>query len=144
MKTCDAGVALIKSFEGLRLNAYPDPATGGVPWTIGYGSTKGVCQGDCITEQEADAKLREDLFDAEQCVDDYVTVQLTPNQHGALVSLVFNIGCGNFRSSTLLRMLNAGDPSAAAGQFTRWNRANGQVMAGLTRRREAERTLFIT
>lgn len=142
MKTSDAGVALIKKFEGLRLNAYPDPGSGGEPWTIGYGSTRGVKPGDTITEAEADAKLRDDLFDSERCVDLYVTVPLTRNQHAALVSFVFNLGCGNFASSTMLGLLNAGDYQGASHQFARWNRASGRVLTGLVLRRDAERQMF--
>ena len=139
----DKGIALIQEFEGLRLEAYPDPGTGGEPWTIGIGHTGGVKQGDTCTAEEADAWLREDCTDAELCIDDHVDVALTQNQRDALISFVFNLGCPNFRSSTLLKLLNAGNYNAAAQQFQRWDRAAGREMAGLLRRRKAEAELFM-
>lgn len=134
------GVDLIKSFEGLRLNAYDD-GTGVL--TIGYGSTNGVQWGDAITEDEADRLLKEDLDRFERCVETAVEAPLTQNQFDALVSLAFNIGCGAFRRSTLLRRLNRGGYLAAANQFPRWSRAGGRVLQGLVRRRAAERALFL-
>lgn len=142
MKISDAGIALIKSFEGLRLEAYPDPATGGDPWTIGYGHTGEVTPGMVITESEAEELLRQDIVQFEMCVNGALQVPVTQGQFDALVSFAFNLGCGNLRRSTLLRKLNAGDVTGAAAEFAVWNRAAGRVMAGLTRRREAERELF--
>lgn len=143
MHISDAGLSLIKSFEGLRLEAYPDPATGGDPWTIGYGHTGDVEQGQVITEAEADELLRQDVAQFEICVNGALQVPVTQSQFDALVSFAFNVGCRNLRNSTLLRKLNASDDVGAAAEFARWNRAAGQVMAGLTRRREAERDLFM-
>lgn len=143
MKTSQAGVDLIKQFEGLELTAYPDPGTGGEPWTIGYGHTGGVKPGDTVTEAEAEEILRQDLARFEDCVNAYVSVPITQSEFDALVSFAFNVGCGALKSSTLLRLLNGGDHEAAAQQFPRWNKAAGRVMAGLTRRREAERDLFV-
>jgi len=140
MKINAAGLELIKGFEGCELRAYK--CEGGV-WTIGYGSTRGVLPSMHITFDEADARLVDDLEDAEAVVEQYVDVELTEHQHAALVSLVFNIGAGNFRSSTLLRLLNNGDYVGAAQQFARWSKAGGQSMQGLVRRREAERALFL-
>ena len=137
----DAGVNLIKNFEGCVLKAYPDPATGSSPWTIGYGCTFGVKEGDEITSDMANVMLMRDIAHFENGVKALLTVDVTDNQLAAMVVLAYNIGLANFGSSTLLRMVNAQDPSASA-QFLRWNRANGQVMDGLTRRRQAEKDLF--
>ena len=149
MQTNEAGVALIKRFEGLRLAAYPDPAHGWAVPTIGYGHTSAagapqVKRGMRITEAEAEAVLRADLGQYERAVTEAVTVPLTGNQFSALASFTFNLGAGNLRSSTLLSKLNRGDHAGAAAEFTRWNRARGAVLPGLTRRREAERDLFLT
>ena len=149
MQTNEAGVALIKRFEGLRLAAYPDPAHGWAVPTIGYGHTSAagapqVKRGMRITEAEAEAVLRADLGQYERAVTEAVTVSLTGNQFSALASFTFNLGAGNLRSSTLLAKLNRGDHAGAAAEFTRWNRAGGVVLPGLTRRREAERDLFLT
>lgn len=138
----DKGVAFIASFEGLRLSAYPDPATGAEPITIGYGHTGGVLLGDTCTEEEALAWLKQDCATAEECIADHVDVDLNQNQYDALVSFIFNCGCGNFRASTMLKLINSGQMDAASKQFGRWNKGNGKVMAGLTRRREAEAELF--
>ena len=139
----EAGLALVKEFEGCRLTAYPDPGTGGAPWTIGYGSTKGVTPGMTITEEEAERRLRDDLEAAEQCVERSIKgVILTDDEFSACVALSFNIGCGAFSGSTLARKLNAGDREGAALEFRRWSNAGGKVMAGLVRRRAAEAQLF--
>lgn len=135
-----AGLDLIKFFEGLRLKAYKDSV--GV-WTIGYGHTRTATPGMSISEPEAEALLREDLKDAQGGVDRLVKQQLSDNEYAALVSFVFNLGAGNFSRSTLLKKLNAGDRKGAAEQFLVWNKAGGQVLAGLTRRRKAERDLFL-
>ena len=136
-----AGIDLIKQFEGLSLKAYPDPATGAEPWTIGIGHTGGVRPGDVITEARAEQLLRQDLGRFEMAVRKLCPIT-TQNQFDALVSLAFNIGEGNLKDSTLRRLHNEGNYVAAAGQFERWNRANGKVMAGLTRRRAAEAALY--
>jgi lysozyme len=149
MKTNAAGLSLIRQAEGLRLRAYPDPGTGGKPWTIGIGTTvypsgRPVQRGDTCTAQQADAYLAHDLQVFERAVAEMVRVPLTGNQFAALVSLAYNIGAQALRGSTLLRLLNAGDYAGAANQFPRWNRAAGRVLAGLTRRRAAERDLFLS
>lgn len=136
-----AGIALIKSFEGLRLKAYPDPATGGEPWTIGVGHTGGVRPGDVITEARADEMLREDLSRFERAVNRFAPTT-TQGQFDALVSLAFNVGEAALARSTLVRRHNAGDHAGAAAELARWNRAAGKVMAGLTRRRAAEARLY--
>lgn len=130
---------LIKTFEGLRLEAYKCPA--GV-WTIGYGHTKSVRKGTKITQAEADELLLEDVAWVKNTVDSAVKVELSANQVSALYSFVYNVGAGAFRSSTLLRKLNQGDYTAATGQFKRWNKGGGKVLKGLVRRRAAEAKLF--
>lgn len=140
-----AGVDLIRRFEGCRLDAYPDPGTGGDPWTIGYGATgPGIAPGVAWTQEEAEARLVEDIAQFAGAVDRALTVPVSANEFAAMVSLAFNIGAGAFKKSTLLRLLNDGHFEAAAEQFLRWNRAGGREMPGLTRRRQAERQLFLT
>lgn len=132
---------LIKSFEGLELEAYLCPAD---IWTIGYGHTGNVKEGDSITKAEAEALLDKDLQTFRNGVKRLVKVPLNENQFGALVSFAYNLGLGSLQSSTLLKMLNAGDYTGAADQFLRWNKSGGKVLTGLVRRREAERAVFLT
>jgi len=132
---------LIKSFEGLELEAYLCPAN---VWTIGYGHTKGVKKGDKITKEQAEKLLEEDLAFFRNGVKRLVKVALNKNQFGALVSFAYNLGLGSLESSTLLKKLNAGDYQGAADQFPRWNKSKGKVLTGLVRRREAERAVFLT
>lgn len=143
MKTSPKGIALIKSAEGLRLKAYPDPGTGGLPWTIGYGSTSGVTRNMAITEAQAEQMLGADLVRFERIVERLVRVPLNQGQFDALVSFTYNVGEGNFTKSTLLRQLNAGDTAGAAEQFSRWVHAGGKVLPGLVKRRAAERAMFL-
>jgi lysozyme len=138
-----AGLELLKHFEGFRSDAYPDPATGAEPWTIGYGFTRGVQPGDTITREDADERLKVEVAEYEGDVLKVCKRMPSPNQLAAMTSLAFNVGLGNFRSSTVLRRHNSGETFAAANAFLLWNRANGRVMAGLTRRREAERALYL-
>jgi len=138
----DAGIALTKSFEGLRLTAYRD--CGGV-LTIGYGHTgSGVTEGMTIDEAQAEALLRADLQAAVDCVNRAVITAITQNQFDALVDFCFNVGCGALLNSTLLRKLNAGDFAGAAAQFAVWVHAGGEVVAGLVRRRELEAEMFLS
>ena len=140
-KTGPAGIDLIKQFEGQRLTAYQDIV--GV-WTIGYGHTgPDVKPGLNITQQQAEQLLINDLARFARDVNDLVTVQINQNQFDALVSFAYNLGVGALQKSTLLRLLNAGSYQPAADEFPRWNRAGGNVVAGLTRRRAAERQLFL-
>jgi lysozyme len=134
------GLALIQSFEGLRLRAYRDAT--GIP-TIGYGSTRGVRLGMVITPEQATARLREDVADAEAAVRRLVTVPITQGQFDALVSFTYNLGAGNLAKSTLLELLNLADYAGAANQFPRWIKAGGKNLRGLVRRRAAERALFL-
>ena len=136
----DYGVSLIKSFEGLRLESYQD--SGGV-WTIGYGHTgPDVGAGQRITAARAEELLRDDVAHAEATVNAMVTAPITQNQYDALVSLVFNIGSGNFSRSQLLAKLNAGDAAGAAAEFSEWITAKGVALGGLVARRAQEANLF--
>ena len=140
MKPSEKGLALIRQFEGLRLSAYRCAAN--VP-TIGWGTTKGVKMGMEITRDEADRLLCEDAQRFADHVKALVKVPLNQNQVDALISFVYNIGPSAFAKSTMLKLINQGLLEDAANQFLRWNRAGGEVLAGLTRRRMAERDLFL-
>lgn len=137
--------ALIKRFEELRLEAYPDPATGAEPWTIGWGHTgPEVHEGLVISEGIADAYLVKDMQDAVEAVNALVKVDMTQGQFDALVSFVFNCGAGNFAKSTMLKKMNEGDTVKASLEILKWNRGDGKVMNGLVRRRAAEQSLFLS
>lgn len=133
------GLEMIKHFEGLELNAYQCAA--GV-WTIGYGHTKGVQKGMVISEDTANEMLVEELNEYENYINTLVNVELNQNQFDAMVSWVYNLGGGNLKASTLLKVLNAGDYAGVPAQMMRWNKAGGKVLEGLTRRRQAEADLF--
>lgn len=136
-------LALIKQFEGCRLDAYPDPGSGGDPWTIGWGATgPGIKKGVRWTQAQADQRLAEDVARFAAGVDAAVTRAPTAGQRGAMISLAYNIGLGAFRDSTLLKKHNAGDFAGAAAEFGRWNKAAGKVLNGLTRRRAAEEAVY--
>lgn len=143
MKCSDAGLEFIMAHEGCVLHAYPDPATGGEPWTIGVGHTGGVKRGDTCTKEQAMEWLRQDVAWAEKCLANSVKGNLTQNQIDACLSLIFNIGCGNFGKSSVLRELNDGNDMSAAQAFGMWNKAGGKVIAGLTKRRQEEMNLFL-
>ncbi|MBV8645110.1 MAG: lysozyme [Candidatus Eremiobacteraeota bacterium] len=139
-----AGLALIKEFEGLELRAYPDPGTGGDPWTIGYGHTgPDVHPGLTWTQAQADAALKRDLERFEKGVNDSISRALNSNQFSALVSFTYNVGIGALRESTLLKLVNAGDFTGAADQFGKWVNGGNGPLPGLVRRRTAERALFL-
>lgn len=141
LNTSPAGRAFIEEDEGVVLRAYHDVV--GV-LTIGYGHTgTDVHEGMVWTQQQADQALEHDLAVAERCVNTHVHVPLTQDQFDALISLTFNIGVGAFVHSTLLMLLNRRDYPGAANQFLQWDRAKGQIVPGLLRRRTAERTLFL-
>lgn len=139
MTYTQAAVDLIKSFEGCVLKAYTCPA--GKP-TIGYGSTEGVRLGMTISRPQAEQMLSGHLAKITPEVAKLVKTKLSQNQFDAVVSFVYNVGVGNFKSSTMLRLLNSGDISGAAAEFPRWNKADGKELPGLTRRRKAEQALF--
>lgn len=140
MNVSEECLDLIKHFEGVQLKAYKCPAS---IWTIGYGHTAGVQPGDIITAEEADYLLRQDIAKSEWGVIQNVSVQITQNQFDALVSFVFNLGVGNFRTSTLLKKLNDRDYDGAAKELLRWTHVGGKTSPGLERRREAEKALFL-
>lgn len=140
MRTSQKGVSLIKSFEGLRLKSYQDSV--GV-WTIGYGTTRGITAGMAITNEQAERMLMNDIGRFEPEIERLVKVALNQVQWDALMSFTYNLGASNLGSSTLLKLLNSGDYAGAAEQFPRWNKAGGQVLAGLTKRRLAERAMFL-
>lgn len=139
------GYALIRDFEGFESKAYKD--TGGV-WTIGYGTIKypdgrSVKQGDTCTREQAEQWLKSDCRWVDACLDKYVKAILSQNQFDALASFVYNIGENQFRSSTLLAKLNAGDYRVAAANFDRWIYDNGKIITGLVNRRAREKALFM-
>jgi lysozyme len=139
MRTGDEGIALIRHFEGCRLDAYLCPA--GV-WTIGYGHTKGVKEGETIDQEAAEAFLIEDLEEFEGYVTEMVEVPLSQSQFDALVSWTFNLGPGNLERSTLLAKLNQGEYTDVPFEIKRWTRAGGAILPGLVKRRNAEAALF--
>ncbi|WP_326902822.1 lysozyme [Kosakonia cowanii] len=146
MRISDKGISLIKQFEGLRLSTYKD-AVGVL--TIGYGWTqpvdgKPIRIGMTIKEETAERLLRTGLVSYESDVSKLVKVKLTQGQFDALVSFTYNLGARALSTSTLLKKLNAGNYRGAADEFPRWNKAGGKALAGLTRRREAERALFLS
>lgn len=140
MEISTNGLATIGDFEGCKLEAYKCPA--GI-WTIGYGHTKGVKEGDRITQQEAIWLLRDDLRWVQNAIDKHVTAKLNQGQYDALASFIFNVGEFAFASSTLLKKLNAGDYAGAANEFLRWTKAKGRELPGLVRRRQHEKELFL-
>lgn len=130
----------ISSFEGCKLTAYKCAA--GV-WTIGYGHTQGVREGDTCTQEQANSWLIDDIREIQLLLAHYVNVPVTQNEFVALVSLGFNVGGGAVMKSKLLRKLNGGDREGAAEEFLDFDLANGKKVAGLTRRRKAEHDLFL-
>ena len=142
---------LIQEFEGCAkkrpdgtFDAYPDPGTGGDPWTIGWGSTgPDVKKGVVWTQQQCDDRFQAHLDEFAAGVSRALgSAPTTQSQFDALVSFAYNVGLGNLSSSTLLRKHKAGDFAGAAREFARWNKAAGKVLAGLTRRRNAESALY--
>lgn len=140
MQISEEGLSLIKKFEGCELEAYLCPA--GV-WTIGYGHTKDVKEGDKINKEEAEYLLQEEMIEYEGYVNDYVEVPLQQHQFCALVSFVYNLGGRSLKESTLLKVLNEGKYEEVPAQIRRWNKAGGEVLEGLVRRREAEAIMFM-
>lgn len=145
MKISQAGVALIKKFEGLRLRSYLDSA--GI-WTIGYGHTSAaglpkVTADMVITAEEAETILKRDLVAYENAVAKCLKRPVNPNQFAAFVSLCYNIGPGAFTRSTVVKRFNEGDEEAAADAFLMWNKAGGRILRGLENRRFIERQVFL-
>ena len=139
MNTSQEGLNLIKKFEGCELTAYQDSVD---VWTIGFGHTKGVEEGDEITQDEAEEMLASELDEYEGYINDMVECDLEQCQFDALVAWVYNLGPTNLKSSTMLKRLNSNDLEDVPNQIKRWDKAGGKVLAGLVRRREAESLLF--
>ena len=140
MSYLDAAAKIISEFEGTRLVAYTDPI--GI-WTVGVGHTgPDVKPNMRITSSDAVRLLYDDMMEADKAIDELVEVPLRENPRAALISFIFNVGRNAFRTSTLLKLINAGNFSAASSQFARWNKAGGVPLTGLDRRRAAERKLF--
>ena len=138
-------LSLVRSFEGLHLSPYLCPA--GVP-TIGYGATRDFrgpisMEREPLTRLEAELLLMRDVTESELAVLRHVRQVLSPKSVGALTSFVYNLGAGALARSTLLRRINSEEWDEVPGQFLRWNMAAGVRLAGLTRRRQAEATLFM-
>lgn len=144
MRLSQHGVAVAHYFEQCKLKAYPDPGSkNGEPWTIGWGHTgPEVKPGLVWTQEQADAAFLVDVTRFERDVLSLVKVPVNQGQFDALVLFAYNVGRKSLETSTLLRKLNAGDYDGAALEFRRWNKNDGQVMRGLTRRRAAEECLF--
>ena len=136
----EAGIALIQKFEGLRLSAYQD---GVGLWTVGYGHRQGVKEGDVITEVQATQLLMQDLNTVCMGVKRLLQKTLGNNQFSALVSFTYNVGIGNFETSTLLKLIHQEQLFEAADQFLRWDFAGEEIEEGLLERRTAERALFL-
>ena len=139
MNISKEGLSLIKKFEGCELEAYL--CTAGV-WTIGYGHTKDVKEGDKINKDEADYLLQEEMIEYESYINDFVEVPLEQNQFDALCSWVYNLGPTNLKNSTMLRVLNEEKYADVPQEIKRWNKAGGEVLDGLIKRREAEAKMF--
>lgn len=143
MTISDNAITLAKRFEGCKLTSYWDPF--GKCWTIGYGVTgPGIVEGLTWIQETADAGLFSRMEAAGAAVNKYVTAHLTQNEFDALADFTYNLGSGALEESTLLRKLNDGDYMGAAQEFSRWNKAGGQVLPGLTERRAAEQALFLS
>jgi lysozyme len=143
----DEGLALIKRFEGCKLEPYECSAN--VP-TVGYGATYAMdgqrvtlCDAP-ITQEQANELFERDIKHFSQRVDGMIGVPVSPSQFSALVSLAYNIGCGDLKTSTLLRKLNLLDYQGAADEFPKWRRAGGEIIQGLVNRRAKERDLFLS
>lgn len=139
MHLSSRGLSLMRSFEALKLEAYQDQH--GV-WTIGWGHTAGVKEGETCTAEQAGDWQQQDVLTAENAVNRYVDVALNQNQFDALVDFTYNLGAGSLQGSTLLHLLNQHLYSAAALEFPKWNHCGGVEDPGLTRRRAAEQELF--
>ena len=140
----------IRQFEGFNSEPYPDPATGGEPWTIGFGSTRDL-QGNPvtpitprITEVQASQLAMLDVISAFKSVASAIKVPLSQHEQAAIEDFVYNVGAGNFLDSTLLRLINQNELSLASKQFELWDHADGKVLCGLLRRRLAEEQIFLT
>lgn len=144
MQPSDNCYNLIKKYEDCKLQAYPDPGTGAEPWTIGWGSTgPDIKKGTVWTQKQADDRLKVDTEKKAAAVNKLLGGSKTSqNQFDALVDFAYNLGEGNLAASTLLKLHKIGNYRGASAQFVRWNKANGKVLNGLTKRRLEESTLY--
>lgn len=146
MRTNEAALAIITGFEGFSAAPYQCPA--GV-WTIGYGSTwcpdgsRVTADTPALSADDALDWMRHELVRTESDVARLITLPLSENRFGALVSFTYNVGSGNLQASTLRAKINRGDVDGAADEFPKWRRAGGKILRGLVRRRAAERELFM-
>lgn len=141
MEISEIGINLIKQFEGCRLKSYKCPA--GI-WTIGYGHTKDVKEGLTITQEKAEALLKQDLKIHCKNVSNLVKIPLKQNEFDALVSFEYNVGYGNFSKSTMLKLINSGNKKDASDEFDKWIYVNGKEVKGLKIRRAKEKAYFIS
>lgn len=139
MRASEQCIAFIKEEEGFRAHAYLDPV--GI-WTIGYGSTGSVKEGEVWTEAQADRTLRAHVAQIETEIRLLLRTPLTQGQWDALVSLAYNIGIANFRHSTLLKLINQSELTKASFEFPKWCHAGDQVLPGLQQRRLTEQSWF--
>jgi lysozyme len=143
-------LSIAEPFEGFRANPYPDPGTGAEPWAFGFGSTRDAnelpvtCRTPPITYGEACNLAMRDMYRAFHTVALDITAPMTMHEIAAVMDFIYNVGAGNFKSSTLLRLINGQQYALAAEQFERWDQAGGAVLAGLLRRRLAEAQIFRT
>lgn len=139
-----AGALFIMSHEGVKTEAYPDPAYGSAIPTICTGHTKGVYMGQKASLAQCEVWLVEDTSVAGKAVKRLVKTPLTQMQYDALISFTFNTGEGNFAKSTLLKKINKGECVAAGKEFLKWDKSNGKVLRGLTKRRQGEMTMWLS
>lgn len=140
-----AGIMHIKDSEGLRLTAYPDPATGAAPWTICNGHTgPEVRPGLTVTREQCELWLRQDTAKHEGYVKNLIRRPIRQGEYDAMVSFSFNVGPTNLRNSTLLRKFNAGDRVGSCNEYPKWKYANKMILRGLVERRYTEQTMCLT
>lgn len=141
MSAIDIASKIVKEFEGASLESYQD--LGGI-WTIGWGCTHGVSPGMRITREQAEERLSQDLLDTQTRVKAQIEVPLNDNQLAALISFTYNEGAQHLLESTVEKLLNAHNYAGAADAFLMWDKVRGKIVPGLIRRREAERSIFIS
>ena len=146
----EIALSIAKPFEGFEPNPYPDPGSGGEPWAIGFGSTLDASdkpvtpQTPAISYNDACDLAMRDMYRAFQRIESDIAASMTIHEVAAIMDFIYNVGAGNFKNSTLLRLINNKQYAMAAEQFERWDEAGGKVMAGLLRRRLAEHAVFDT
>ena len=139
MKISENGLELIKKFEGCETTAYQDSV--GV-WTIGFGHTKGVEEGQTCSIEDAESMLADEMDEYEGYINNMVKVDLQQHEFDALVAWVYNLGPTNLSESTMLKVLNGGQFDRVPDEMNRWTRAGGEILEGLVRRRQAESLMF--